>query len=70
MSKIKEIKKVPYGNRYLEVVVYENDEFPEPVVCHPLPMNKTKRFFQNLKNDIHSIFIDLCFLIAGRYFKD
>lgn len=72
MAKIKEIKKVKYGDHYLECVVYENNETPEPMVCDPLPLPphyKIKKFWSGLVDCVTSFGFWLTYPILKRYFK-
>ena len=72
MAKIKEIKKVKYGNHYIECVVYENNETPEPIVCDPLPLPphyKIKKFWGNMVDCVTSFGFWLAYPILKRYFK-
>lgn len=73
MVKIKEIKKVPYGDHFLEVVVYENNEFPEPIICeaeYRPTKYKFKRFWKNFKRAVGGILISLAYPILKHYFKE
>ena len=72
MAKLKEIKTVPYGENLIQVEVWENDEFPNPVVIDPLPLekfHKVKRAWRDIKDDISMFFWWLFYPILKRYLK-